>query len=367
LGVVAESGVGFDISSVFNLMMNTAFVLFVVNGSYSLFSVSLTTGVVIAVGIVGTGATAILDIALPICAQITVGVCEPFLSVPVYGLTATNTLVRFMSSDTGAILQTTPLTPLAVGENLIGMDFRPFNGLLYTMSNLNNLYTVNVQSGALTLVNQTSLPLNGTSFGFDFNPTADRLRIISDSGQNLRIVPDSGFVMADLNINGATVTSAAYTNNVAGSPVTSLYTLSAMNLYMQNPPNNGTQVLVGPLFVMTNITTGFDIFTSNNLNYGFISAPIQGAFRLLTVNLATGESFIRGIIGQTPLAILDIAIPIPGLPITASSTQQSSQVATNTQSQSQSAPIPPATVPIASAGKNSFVFLFLLVVLWITV
>jgi hypothetical protein len=365
--VVAESGVGFDISSVFNSTTNTAFASFAVNGNYSLFSVSLTTGAATAVGTIGTGATAILDIALPICAQITIGVCEPFLSVPVYGLTNTNTLVNFMSSDTGTILQTTSLTPLAVGENLIGMDFRPFNGLLYTMSNLNNLYTVNVQSGALTLVNQTSLPLNGTSFGFDFNPTADRLRIISDSGQNLRIVPDSGFVMADLNINGATVTSAAYTNNVAGSPVTSLYTLSAMNLYMQNPPNNGTQVLVGPLFVMTNITTGFDIFTSNNLNYGFISAPIQGAFRLLTVNLATGESFIRGIIGQTPLAILDIAIPIPGLPITASSTQQSSQVATNTQSQSQSAPIPPATVPIASAGKNSFVFLFLLVVLWITV
>jgi hypothetical protein len=34
--------------------------------------------------------------------------------------------------------------------------------------------------------------LAGTSFGFDFNPTVDRIRLVSDSGQNLRLNPNSG-------------------------------------------------------------------------------------------------------------------------------------------------------------------------------
>jgi len=142
-------------------------------------------------------------------------------------------------------------------------------------------------------------------------------------------------------------------------------------LYTQNPPNNGTQVLVGPLAIMINsLTTGFDIVTSNSINYGFMSAPIQGVFRLQTVNLATGECIIRGIIGQTPLSIVDIAIPIPTI---AQSSQGATAPVTNGQSNTQSnaqsnAPVPtPVTTPIASAGKNSFIFLCLLVVLWITV
>ena len=45
-------------------------------------------------------------------------------------------------------------------------------------------------------VPQTSPPLNGTGFGFAFDPVADRIRVVSDSEQNLRINPDTGTVAA---------------------------------------------------------------------------------------------------------------------------------------------------------------------------
>ena len=38
--------------------------------------------------------------------------------------------------------------------------------------------------------------LSGTAFGFDFNPTVDRIRVVSDTGQNLRLNPDTGAVAA---------------------------------------------------------------------------------------------------------------------------------------------------------------------------
>ena len=45
--------------------------------------------------------------------------------------------------------------------------------------------------------------LTGSQFGVDFNPVADRLRVISDSGLNLRINADTGATTTDGAINRA--------------------------------------------------------------------------------------------------------------------------------------------------------------------
>ena len=64
-----------------------------------------------------------------------------------------------------------------------------------------------------------SVALTGTNFGVDFNPAADRLRVISDTGQNLRHDLTAGTTTVDgLTYPPATtpatgVTGAAYTNN----------------------------------------------------------------------------------------------------------------------------------------------------------
>ena len=73
-------------------------------------------------------------------------------------------------------------------------------------------------------VGSTPLVLAGTRFGVDFNPTVDRLRIVSDAGENLRVNPDTGaLVLADGALTaGFSVTAAAYTNNFAGATTTAL-------------------------------------------------------------------------------------------------------------------------------------------------
>jgi hypothetical protein len=86
------------------------------------------------------------------------------------------------------------ITGLADGESLIGVDFRPSNGLLYGVgrigadpASLGQLYTIDVDSGLATAVGSRLIPLNGNAFGVDFNPVPDLLRIVSDLGQNIRV------------------------------------------------------------------------------------------------------------------------------------------------------------------------------------
>ena len=66
------------------------------------------------------------------------------------------------------------------------------------------MYTIDADTAVATLVSRINQPLQGTSFGVDFNPTVDRLRIISDTGQNLRTNVADGSTNVDgtLNIPG---------------------------------------------------------------------------------------------------------------------------------------------------------------------
>jgi hypothetical protein len=115
----------------------------------------------------------------------------------------------------------------------------------------------------------------------DFNPAADRLRIVSDTGQNLRhnVNTPGGTtirtrrltVMSGTNVVPALgIAGAAYTNNdVAADTATSLFVLdvAANRVALQSPPN-GVPGGVAPNIVPTgNLTidgdgpAGFDVYT----------------------------------------------------------------------------------------------------------
>src|SRR5262245_21947301 len=92
-----------------------------------------------------------------------------------------------------------PLSGLASGETFIGIDFRPATGVLYGVGrvgtdNVGQLYTVDVNTAVATPVGARAIPLTGSGFGVDFNPVPDLLRIVSDTGQNMRIRPGDGTV-----------------------------------------------------------------------------------------------------------------------------------------------------------------------------
>ncbi len=187
-----------------------------------------------------------------------------------------------------------PISGLQNGESILGLDMRPVNGQLYALGSSSRLYTINPASGAATAVGTAPFEpaLAGNRFGFDFNPTVDRIRVVSDQGQNLRLNPETGAVAAvdgNLNPGMPRVTAAAYTNNFAGAATTTLYDIdpAAGKLYRQDPPNAGTLVEVGPLGTDLSDAAGFDIGGASGTAYALLTS--QGTTKLYTVNLQNGS------------------------------------------------------------------------------
>ncbi len=195
------------------------------------------------------------------------------------------------------------ITGMQTDEVIKGIDFRPATGELYGLGSRSNIYTINTATGAATQVGTSSFTpaLSGSSFGFDFNPTVDRIRITSDAGQNLRVNPNSGAVAGnDINLNGATSSSvgSAYTNSYAGATSTTLYDIDSTTdaLYIQNPPNNGVTTLVGSLGVDFNSLAGFDIHGPNA--YAVLNTDDGAYSGFYQINLQTGAATFLGEIGD---------------------------------------------------------------------
>ncbi len=220
-------------------------------------------------------------------------------------LTATNGLITFDLTAPGAAPAAVAVTGLALGETLVGLDYRPINRALVGVTNQSRLVTLNPATGAATLLATLSVPLAGTSFGVDFNPAAVRLRIVSNTGQSLRVNVETGAVTVDGSLayaagdSGAAATpqvaAAAYTNSVAGrlAAATALFDLDYARdvLVTQNPPNNGTLVTVGPLGVDFSANSDLDIF-SPTLAYAVNNAGATSS--LYAINLTTGAATLVG-------------------------------------------------------------------------
>ena len=274
LGVDAQGAAGFDITA-----NGFGFAALRVGGKSELYVVNLTTGRVLKLGSFNFGANVI-------------------------GLTVTTDPVAYAVDNANNLMIFNPYSPLAPiskpitglqsGENVLGLDMRPVNGQLYALGSTSRLYTINSSSGAATVVGTAAFTpaLSGTQFGFDFNPTVDRIRIVSNTGQNLRAHPETGAITAvDLNLNPGTptVSAAAYTNNFAGTTTTTLYVMDVLKnkLYIQNPPNNGTLVEVGNIsgtFVEAN---GFDIGGTSGKAFALLND--EGLVKLFQVNLQNAQ------------------------------------------------------------------------------
>ena len=209
-----------------------------------------------------------------------------------YAVSGTNNLLIFNPWQTSSLISN-PITGLQMGESILGIDMRPATGQLFALGSTSRLYTINTANGAATIVGAGPFTpaLTGTSFGFDFNPTVDRVRVVSNTGQNLRLNPITGTVAAtdmDLNPGMPAVDAVAYTNNFPGATTTVLYDIdyASDKLSMQNPPNNGELVAVGPLGVNVAAANGFDIGGASGNAYAIFSS--DGSTKLYAVNLTTG-------------------------------------------------------------------------------
>jgi hypothetical protein len=271
----------------------------------------------------------------------------------IYGLTATSSastsagvaLVRFDSATPGTITAIGNFTGIVAGQTLRSMDFRPANGQLYAISTdgaaAAQLYTVNLATAALTPVG-AGFALTGNvqpSVEMDFNPAADRIRIITrgaaGSANNFRANPNDGTLVAvDTSLSWAagdptaattiSIIGAAYTNNVAGATSTTLFAweynsdalVTVGGIGGTPSPNGGvlTTVENPTAFLTTNAGLGMDISGVTGTLYVTHDDPATGTLMsLFTRNITTGA---EALVGNYPAGtfIVDISAAPAAIP-----------------------------------------------------
>ena len=249
-------------------------------------------------------------------------------SLRVIGLTDSGRLVRFRADSPGKSKDIGYVYGLVGNDTaLIGIDFRPQDMKLYGVGNGGGVYTIDTATGAANLVNSLTVTLSGTYFGVDFNPAADRLRIVSDTGQNLAHNVNDGGVTATNStltytappatpVPATGITAAAYTNNDVDQPdtATTLFDLDTDmdQVVIQSPPGAGILVATGKLGVDAGAAAGFDIYSDlaggvTVANHAFASLPVNGKYRFYHINLTTGQATSFGAFDD---AVVDIAVPL---------------------------------------------------------
>jgi hypothetical protein len=226
-----------------------------------------------------------------------------------YGVTSTGRLVTFDRADP-SLDTAIAITGMQSGETVLGIDIRAGGstpGQLYALGSTGRVYTVDTTSGVATQKSQlaadssdTSDPftaLSGTEYGVDFDDATDRLRVVSDSGQNLRIDVDSGATTTDVALSRTGVVGAAYTNAFAAACRSSAYFIDATTdeLLTTSNASDGALSVVGPLGVDASAVGDFEIATSTDgSNTGYAVLVVGGAPTSYSIDLGTGVAATAG-------------------------------------------------------------------------
>jgi hypothetical protein len=214
------------------------------------------------------------------------------------------------------------LSGLGAGEKLLAIDARPATGQVYGLSSGSSIYTINLGTGVATKVGAgfTTL-LTDTHYGFDFNPTIDRIRIVGNNGQNIVANPTNGMANVAATVpvfygagdpnNGATpnVVHHAYDNNFNGALTSQLRAIDVdLNVLVTQANNAGTLATIGPLGFDAKRNGGFDV-DANGVAW-FANADGLTSSSLYTINLATGAGTF---VGQLPCNIMGLTAIDPAL------------------------------------------------------
>jgi hypothetical protein len=234
-------------------------------------------------------------------------------AAPAIGLVGGTTLVMF-DTETRAVSGTMDVTGV---DGLAGIDVRPADKLLYGVTLAGEVVTIDTASGAATMKSTLSEMLPSFEGAIvDFNPMADRLRLMATDGTNHRVNVDDGMVTVDGALafeagdmhEGETpaIVAAAYINSIGKPEATAMYDIDATiaALIQQVSPNDGTLGAIGELGVEGS-SYAFDIAATEALEN---TAYLVVDNVLHTVDLESGAATEVGAIEGVDGMISDIAI-----------------------------------------------------------
>lgn len=243
-------------------------------------------------------------------------------------VTSNHRLITFEARAPETLLSRVPLMGLLPGESVLGIDHRVAKGQLFALSTRGRLLRIDTATGDVQAVGPAvKLPVART-FGVDFNPAVDRIRVVSDAGHNLRLHPDTGAqVDGDPALEGVQpdgplayvgddpqagqpprLVAAGYTYNPDNEKLTTNYAIDARgrHLVMQGSaegeqpvvsPNTGRLRTVGALQVQGFDHAAFDIADTNNRAYLLTGRIGSTASRLYEVDLRSGRAGFIGLVG----------------------------------------------------------------------
>lgn len=221
--------------------------------------------------------------------------------------------------DTDSRKVTATMTVRGAEGKVLAVAVRPADGKLYGLTDAGQIVTIDPMSGMATQVSRTSEKLEtGARVAINFNPVVDRLRVVGMNGANFRIHPDTGAVTKDGALryaDGSTqagqqpmVTAVAYTNHVAGTKETGLYTIDPRlgQINLQAPPNDGVQQPKVNAGMALPYGIGFDILADGQGgNTGYIVAG--GKLHMLSM-ADTKLTTVGPIAGLTWGEVLSVAV-----------------------------------------------------------
>jgi hypothetical protein len=230
----------------------------------------------------------------------------------IVGLVGGNTLVTI---DPATRKVATKVDVKGANGSVAGFDVRPADGMLYVITSDGTIGTIDVKSGLITRKSKLSQPWKAGTTTIDFNPVADRLRVMSSEGVNARVNVDDGQVTVDGghkykdgDVNAGKkpkVIAGAYSNSKKGATATTLYNVDATTgaLVTQAPPNDGTLNTVGPLGITLSEPVAFNIVADGEGN----NAWLTSGGNLYSVALDSGKATLVGKIEGLTGKLRDIA------------------------------------------------------------
>ena len=191
---------------------------------------------------------------------------------------------------------------LAQGEQLVGLDFRK-NGTLYAVGTTSRLFSIAPSTATATAISFApfATPLDGTAFGFGFDPVSDLARVTSNTAENIRIEAETGTVT---NVDGPVHYAAGDANANALPHVSAVaYAASGVGYAIDAQTGSLARIVdsysgeietIGTLGVTVTAVGGFDIAG----NDAFAALRVGTVTSLYAVDLATGKVVSMGKIGD---------------------------------------------------------------------
>jgi hypothetical protein len=199
---------------------------------------------------------------------------------------------------------------------LVGIDVRPADGQLYGLVDDGTIVIIATDGKATAKSKLDTMLAKGVVATVDFNPVADRLRVMGSDGMNLRVNVDEGKVTKDGDHKYAeadmhksekpNIVAGAYTNSVKGAKETALFNIDGTigGLIKQAPPNDGVLTAIGKLGIKPG-TVAFDIWSDGA---GKNEAWLMAGDTLYSVDLSSGKATEAAKISGVTGAVKDIAI-----------------------------------------------------------